>query len=309
MTEELMTPDDMRKELAQCKEIIDNGIAICFAVGAALERVRDLELYKFDDCVTFQQWTTKHYGWTKQHCGRLILDAKAIASLPESMRDLIQTERAANELSKVPEGLRIATVMEASDGGTKPVTQEAIRRVIPVRPANGGSKKKKSKIPEREDDEEEKPQVTQPTRKEKKKGPVDKSGIEVPPECLELWERGNKDDEHPMRVGTAERTAQEMVKMLAVIKANVKARMDGSDRLFVECDLQLVVSNITQSITELECAIPAYVCWECNGKTPKGCSVCSGPKENKLKIGRGFVSKQYYNLNCPEEIKKLRGGK
>jgi hypothetical protein len=309
MTEELMTEDDMRQELAQCKEIIDKGLVTSMLVCRAFVRVRDMELFKFDDCVTFQEWATKNYHFSINYVKQLLRNGETLNELPEDRMRLISTERAAMELSKLPKEFILTVVDLASNGGKESVTQESIRRVIPVRPANGGSKKK-SKVPPRDDgDEEEKPHITQPTKKEKKNGPVDKTGLEVPQECLELWERGTRDGERAVVRGTVERTAQEMVTLLRIVIANVKGRMDNSDGLFVECDLQQVGAWLNQSIKEIECAIPEYICWQCNGKTPKGCDVCSGPKGRKLQNGRGFVSKHYWNQNCPEEIKTMRGAK
>jgi hypothetical protein len=266
-------------ELGRLEKIVEKS----FYDGAmALKEIRDKRLYR-ERFKTFEAYCQDKWGFTRQRARQLIEAGETIELLPADCQTICKenlsnslTVSAVTELAKVSQEQRPAVLKAAAAQGK--VTAEAIRRVIPVRPAKTP---KKSNLPKREDAEKS----------------VDKTGLEIPPESLALWQRGEADE------------ARELVGQLQSIKRKLEARRESNDSLYVECDLQQAVAWLTQSIKEIECAIPAYVCWQCNGKTPKGCEVCSGPRGRKLQNGRGFVSKHYWNQNCPEEIKQLRKGK
>jgi hypothetical protein len=261
---ELQTLDRERFELL--KKSISDGIAVCYIVGAALREIKEREFWKADGYESFESFCDAEWGWTKRYCNQLIVDSDAINSLPPSMRKLITSHAAAAELAKLPETLRLGVVAQVVNT-KKPVTATAIKKATPTTIPS----RKPSKPPARKKD----PDKPNPI--------IDGTGIEVPVECLDLWERGIE--------------AQELITFVSAIRLRLNSIFEAKDKLFVELDFTDGLASLSRLLSDVQRAKPYAVCPSCQGKLAKGCIVC---KE------RGFVSKYYWDTFVPEEQKALR---
>lgn len=276
----LTTADQERYE--NLKSAVKDGMAICYIVGAALREIKERQFYLADGYKTFEEFCDGEWGWTKRYCNQLIVDVGAINSLPEPMRKLITSHKAATELSRIPEILRVEVVRVATEDGTKPATQEAIRRSAPPRPAT----------PKKPANGQPAPKAA-PSRPAPKSGtpvpagPTDKTGLPIPAESLNLWNRGIE--------------AREVVTYVRSVISKLKSFQKESDPLFAEVDFTDILAKLNQVQVDLERAIPHAVCHECNGtKLRDKCQTCRG---------RGFVSEFFWSHAVPEEFRKMREGK
>ncbi len=107
--------------------------------------------------------------------------------------------------------------------------------------------------------------------------------MEVPKECLTLWERAGD--------------AQALLTYLSAIKGALAKAQDEKDELFVEVDFNASLANVKQLYADLERAKPYAVCPTCQGKLFKTCLSCKG---------RGFVSQFYWSNIVSQEVKDMR---
>jgi len=155
----------------------------------------------------------------------------------------VKSERAARELSKVPPPRR-KQIVDDIEGE---VTSSAIRELV------------------------EQPSVI-----------ADEFDIEVPVECVDLWQKGG--------------FARELLGLASSLKAALMKAQDNKDPLFVEVDLTDNIAKLNQIQLDMKRAIPYAVCPDCQGIIGK-CNTCKG---------RGFISKFYWDTFIPEEKKALR---
>lgn len=95
------------KRLIELEKIILDGEHTFIKVGIALAEIRDARLYKAD-YKTFEAYCIGKWGWTKQHCYRLIECAPIAKSNPQ-----VTSINQARELAKVPKEKR-KTVIKAA---------------------------------------------------------------------------------------------------------------------------------------------------------------------------------------------------
>lgn len=112
--------------------------------------------------------------------------------------------------------------------------------------------------------------------------PKDGTGIDIPPEIQDFWNRNEEIDFLLQGVKRAR---------LAVEKA-----METGDKLFNGTDKQGIVSRLKGAEEELACAKSFAVCPSCNGIFTTDCDTCKK---------RGTLSKFWWERQ-PEEIKALR---
>lgn len=277
-TLQLQTADAERYQTL--KQSISDGIAICYIVGSAFREIREKQYYLADGYKDFDAFIAGEYGWTRRYCNQLIVDAEAINSLPPSMRKLITSHKAAQELSRVPESLRVVVLDQATKGGTKTATQASIRKSAP-KPPPPKPKAEPSPVPT-----VPAPKSTPPPAPKKEKLPTDATGLEIPKEILPLWERGNE--------------AQELLTYLSALRSKIKKAQEARDPLFVEVDFTDDLANLNKVYTDLSRAKPHAVCPTCQGKLPKDCMACKG---------RGFVSEFYWMHCVPAEVRAMREAK
>lgn len=120
---------------------------------------------------------------------------------------------------------------------------------------------------------------------ERKKQPVlpkDETGIEIPPEIQEFWNR-NEEVDHLLQMAKKIR--------LTLEKADV-----DKDKLFFGIDRQGTISRLKMCEEEITAAKSYAVCPSCNGIFWQDCQDCKK---------RGTLSKFWWERQ-PEEIKSLR---
>lgn len=121
---EPITLDESRRLIA-LEEVVARGKRTFIEVGEALGEIRDSRLYRADfEC--FEDYCREKWGFTRQHAYALIGASEVVRDLPPSMSTVVDTERAARELRKVPAEDRAAVVETAARGGK--VTGPSIRR-------------------------------------------------------------------------------------------------------------------------------------------------------------------------------------
>jgi len=265
----LSATDAQRYE--QCKQVLKDGMAVCLIVGAAAREIKDKQYYFADGHKTWEEFCRKEFGWTHRYLDKLILEAKAINSLPESMRKFITSHSAAAELAKIPETLRPVVVQSATASGTKPATAASIKKSSPP-----PKPKAQAKAPARA-----KPAAT--PAKKKDDGIKDETGLSVPQECLALWQRGND--------------AQELLTYISAIEMRVKKAQDEDDPLFTEVNFTDSIAKLRAVYVDLRLAKPYAICPQCNGKLASGCTLCTG---------RGFISQFMWQHIVSEETRALR---
>jgi hypothetical protein len=270
----LQTPEQARFELLE--KVCIEGRAVFYIVGSALGEIKEREFWKINGSKTFDEYA-RSIGYSARHCNQMILDAEAVKSLPESLRKLVQSEKAARELAKLPEVLREAVLIDATDGGKKPATKAAIAKSSPPprRPAAPAALPSSSSPPKRAKGE----------RKAAVELPKDATGLEIPSELLPLWERGGE--------------IQELLTFISAVRSKVKKSQEISDAIWVGVNFGSLTSSLNQAYEDLKVAKPHAVCPTCQGKIPKGCLACKG---------LGFVSEFYWNTCVPQEVKDMRGG-
>ena len=163
-----------QQRLELLEKICVDGRAVFFMVGCALEEIKRDELYKLRGFEKFGDYA-ESIGYTRRHCDQLIIDVEVVKDLPENLRVLIQSERAARELGTIPKALRLAVIQAASAGGTKPVNRKEVKKFAPPKPPASKPAPPKS---------------SKPAPKPPKANVIkDGTGMEVPKEILPLWNR------------------------------------------------------------------------------------------------------------------------
>lgn len=114
---------------------------------------------------------------------------------------------------------------------------------------------------------------------------LDGTGMEVPPEILELW-------------NSAFARAQRLLNFASEIRAEIRRAQDDRDPIFRECDHTDILAKLDQVYADLKRAKPYAVCPDCNGYAAKGCSLCKG---------RGFLSEFAWKTFVPNEKKEISG--
>ncbi len=289
LDEKVLPLDAEAKEaFSNCLAIVDNGMAICALVGNALRTIKERQYYRSelnpatgDPFKSFDDFCSHRWGKSMRYCNQLIVDANTINALPEALRHLIQSHKAANELSKIPELLRPSVVMKATDGGVKPADAPAIRQHAPPRPAKPSGKapaRRGAVAPAKAPSKRNKP-VTPIVEVRK-----DKTGIPIPEEILALWDRGHE--------------VVEILTYLDAVRSRLGKAAENDDPLFMKAiNIPTICATVNQASSEIETAIPFAVCPGCQGKLAPDCNECKG---------RGFVSDFYWKHSVPVEKKNLR---
>jgi len=108
------------KRLIYLEKIVEAGHQTFVEVGLAMAEIRDQGLYRAD-FKTFEAYCIGKWGWTKQHCYRLINSAEVAKSNP-----WVTNERQAREIAAVPPADR-PTVLATVAASGEPVTAAAIK--------------------------------------------------------------------------------------------------------------------------------------------------------------------------------------
>ena len=117
------------KLLIELEAVVSEGKDSFVRVGMALAEIKAKRLYR-SDFETFEEYCRTRWGWSRQHCYRLIDAAEVVSGLSgcNPMGDT-QTpainERTARELVSVPKPKRAAVLKRAAASGR--VTGESVR--------------------------------------------------------------------------------------------------------------------------------------------------------------------------------------
>jgi uncharacterized ParB-like nuclease family protein len=196
-------------------------------------------------------------------------------------------------ISSVRKEIQPATVASSprTGGDGKVRNLPPPRKMLPAQPSTvEGSNHKKAHLTGISKDDMPRqattvpPRPVKPAAKPEPKGPLDSTGIEVPPECLELWTRMAAE-------------AQDKMSRISLLKGEFKKIQDAQDIGYVECDLITTIADLELSYADAKRAKPHAVCPACNGVMAKGCTTCKG---------RGFISDFYWKTFISEETRKLR---
>jgi len=257
-----------------CKE----GRLIFYTVGMALGEIRDRKLYMLKGFKTYEDYC-ESIGFARRYCNQLIMDAETVASLPENLRKLVTSGVIARELSKLPASLRDGVLIEAAKSVTpkRPLSGAAIKKHSPTPPPRPATKPIAAATPPASS--------AKPPAKIKPKAPevLDGTGLEVPVEIQDLWNRGHE--------------VQELLTYLSAVRSRLKKSHEARDVLYIEVNFIDVQSKLNQAYEDIKTAIPFAVCPICSGKTSRDCMACKG---------RGMVSKFYWDNCVAEEFKQLR---
>lgn len=268
---ELQTVDRAHFDLL--KQTVHIGAAASLIAAHALREIKQKGYWKADGHESWEKFVASEYGWTKKYAQQLVVDSNTINALPEKFRAAITSHAAARELSKYEPAFRESIIDVASNGGKKQVTSTAIKNAAPKKSSPPPPKKKSAAS------------SAPPPKKAaaKAKGVEDETGLEVPKESLELWNRGAE--------------VEELLIYLGYIRRRLQKAETEKDKLFSELNFGSILASENQLRIELCQAVPWAVCHSCQGKLPADCATCKG---------RGFVSRFFWENCVPIESREVR---
>lgn len=260
--------------------------------GEALAEIRDDKLFVEGGFKSFRDYCEaigKSYQWAWLQ----IKAAEVAKELP------VKNEAQAREVRKIAIPQRKQVVQEAIKQSKGNLTAPVIKNAV-------------QKAPERKS----KPSIAPDRQKF-----YDETGMEIPPEILEFWNR-NEEVQHllamlsKVRVTLEKATGYEgdvcphcgkLEKGKWIINLNGcnqcfltgKINVVIADKLFKKVDLQGCIANLQRVKEEVECGKSYAVCPQCSGIMLADCSQCQG---------RGSLSKFHWSM-VADEIKQLRENK
>jgi hypothetical protein len=216
--------------------------------GKALEEIRDKELYRQGGFKSFKDYCesigkTYNWGWQQIEAGKV-----------QKVHPEVKTVNQALEVRKLAMPQR--RQMPASESGEPEGKTDA-----PT------PKKAVASLTE---------------RKKEVKLPLDGTGIGIPPEIQDFWNRNEEIDY--------------LLGMVKKVRLTLEKADQNQDRLYFGIDRQGTISRLKMAEEEIVAAKSYAVCPQCNGIFFKDCQECKK---------RGTLSKFWWERQ-PEEIKKLR---
>lgn len=113
MTKSIPTKNRTLKEL---KSVVDKNLNSTIECGMALREIRDRKLY-LEECGTFEEFCRDNWGVSKGRAYQLIDSADVVESLPPEKSTMVDSERTARELKKVPAEKRPEVLDKAKASG------------------------------------------------------------------------------------------------------------------------------------------------------------------------------------------------
>ena len=272
------------KRFKELEQICVNGRAVFYMVGMALNEIKQEKFYESKGFETFPDYC-ESIGYTRRYCDDLIISARVIEKLPDNLRNLITSERAARALVNIPISLRCQVIIKAAlQAPGKPITGAQLKRLSPPPPRPPQASQRPPQAPK-------KPLIKGKSAKVEPVVPTssfkDKTGLSIPKEVLPTWERREE-------IAT-------LLTDLSKVRTSLRKAKESGDNLFAEVDFTDNEAKLSMVYEDLQTAMPHAVCPECNGKIKVAdCGVCSG---------RGFVSEFYWKVKVPNDIKEITGRK
>jgi len=216
--------------------------------GEALQEIRDKELYRQGGFKSFKDYCesigkTYNWGWKQIEAGKVAIAKPEVKTVAEAL-----------EVRKMamPQRRQIAvSEPEEPEGEKTPPTPK-------------------------------KSVVNLPEKRKEVKLPKDETGIDIPPEIQEFWNR-NEEVDH-------------LLSMVKKTRLTLEKADTDKDRLYFGIDRQGTISRLKMCEEELVAAKSYAVCPSCNGIFFSDCQDCKK---------RGTLSKFWWERQ-PEEIKALR---
>ena len=136
MSDKLTTQES--EALRRNESIIQAGKNTFVAVGIALTDIRERKLYR-QDYSSFEMYCQQRWGWSRQRASQMIQAAVVVQALPEKVSTMVDSERAARQIAKVPAEKREAVVKKAAAKGkvTGKTIKEAAEAEVLVKDADG----------------------------------------------------------------------------------------------------------------------------------------------------------------------------
>lgn len=240
--EQFTVPDWLDRQ--RCIVTLRNYAVASVAAAKALATIRDKKLYLPHK--NLKEFCERECGFTEQRLFQIINFSKIRESLPEPTKQLLSRENQARELSKVPESKRVEVLDEAKRFHAKngKITAKSIKKAS---------------------DQVE-------------TGPVDKSGVAIPPEALPFWNRRQE--------------IQDILNHISAARSQIRNASE-SDPLYHRIGRFGEIGRELDSIyQQFKGILPEYVCGYCHGQNIENCRGCNGV---------GLLS-EYLRKNLPTHV-------
>jgi hypothetical protein len=205
-----------------------------FQISFLLAEVRSKKLY-LENYETMDEFLDKELHVSPRRGYQLIQAAVTVKALPESLQPLVDNERVAREVAKLPEPARATTLAKVKERGV-PVTAKIIREV--------SNEQNNGHTP----------------------APKDDTGMVVPAPALAYWERR-------FEVKQLIESVQQ-VKADVMVAWNHGKDSDilyfGKGKL-----TQTFITDLENVISHLKSIMPYAVCPYCSGKVIETCAYCN----------------------------------
>ncbi len=266
-----LTPPEITA-FERLEKVIEAGQKTFVEVGLALTEIREKKLYR-KDYETFDAYCQGRWGWGQKRASQLIIAANTVKLLPKPLSTMVESERVAREIGKLPVPQQKHVLQEAKKSG-EPLTAVGVKKHLPPPPVV----KKSLPVP-----------AAKPTAKPPDSKPLqpvivtDKTGWPIPTALLPLWERAHE--------------VQEILTVVSRVKGTLRSAQESKDLLFSSINFSSALSHFDQAWSDTKEGLPYAVCTACQGKMPKACGLCHG---------RGFISEFKYNSVVSKETKEMR---
>jgi hypothetical protein len=261
-----LTSNERLRFLILKKEIKD-GLGATFKVAKALTEIRDNKLYR-EEFETFEDFCLETYKIGKAHAYRLISAGVVKEEMNSSpMGDMVQTERQARALAKVPKDQR-AKVLEKAAKSDQGLSAAAIAQAAAE--VSFDDKEKKAKEIVR-----------------------DATGYPVPKQAMAIRDRDGE--------------VLNLLSQISKIKSTITAAQESNDPLWRLVNHAGLIADLAKVYTSLAEGRPFAICNVCSGRPdaqPKGiCPACQSrgwlskyrwnqtvPEEFKLMRKKSYAS-------------------
>lgn len=112
---------------------------------------------------------------------------------------------------------------------------------------------------------------------------LDKTGLPIPRQCMELWNRTSE--------------VQKFLTWISEMRSTLKHAQEQKDLLWGGLSYSGAIPELNKAYCSIECAKPYAVCPKCQGKLAKSCVCCNG---------RGLISQYKWDTSITREEKAMR---
>ncbi len=211
---------DRKRYISTLRNFANAGIA----AAEALTQIRDKKLYRPHS--TLKEFVERECGLSKPRAYQLFKFTEVRAALPAKSLPLVDSERKARELAKIPEEKRVEALDKAVGNGK--ITAKSIKRVA-------------AEIVDAVEDD---------------------MGYPITKNAMQFWNRKSE--------------VQEILSALSKARTRLSEIEDG-DPLFRRVNsVRSKLEKLNEYYNEFKGALPAYVCYSCDGLNVQNCRLCGG---------------------------------